>query len=262
MTTNVHVGDEQGKATNPIKAAMPLSIATEANLKLRANDVNDFNISGKKEGCVLVTENFEIVVAQGQADNDPWGNVCDATNDLNPTGNAKTHNGTIGDIRRKAEQTPITSLSIPVVTQEDLEQAVSSLNTAYLSGKKLGSVVTYDNNLYVAAGSLPTSKWVCTAGASEDKTPTGASRADLTSAVVGDSNRKTYTADTITCVDFPTVAGTEITTAASSLNTDPQAGVVAGAVVIGVTTSIPTIFVSKGDGTWLNQTTNTVVTPA
>lgn len=128
--TQPHVGDTQGKATNPVVVAMPLSIAKEADLKARANDVNDFNISGKKEGSVLVTENFEIVVAQGKADNSPWGNICDATSDFIPTGNAKAHNGTLGDVRRKAKQTPIAALNVPVVTLEDLEEAESALNTS------------------------------------------------------------------------------------------------------------------------------------
>ncbi|MEL7427832.1 MAG: hypothetical protein AAFN81_32890, partial [Bacteroidota bacterium] len=136
------------------------------------------------------------------------------------------------------------------------------LNTSSLSGKKLGSIVTYDNNLYIAAGPKPTDKWVSSEGTSDDKTPSGSARVDYTSAKVGDSNRKVYPVATVACVDVPVVTGTEITTAASSLNTDPNAGVVAGAMVIGVTASVPTIFVSKGDGTWLNQTTNTVVTPA
>lgn len=264
--SNTHTGDTTPKAVAPIIAAMPLDEGLTTELVKRNADVNDFNLSGKKEGSALVTEAGEIILAQGGADDDPWDNIADSTSDYSPSGNAKTHNGTIGDMRRKATQVAITSLSIPVVDAADLSAANSQLNTAYLSGKRLGAVVTTDGKIFIAAGDKPTDKWLSSDGAASDVVPSGNARPDLTSAKVGDSNRKSYAVDTICCVDFPVVEYTQITDKDSVLNTNPLSGKIKGAVVISSESAgSPALYVAKGDANvdkWLNQTTNTDVTPA
>lgn len=262
QATFPHVGDTQGKATNPAKAAMPLDFVLAADLAKRNADVNDFNLSGKKLGAALVTEGHSIVIALGGDDNSKWRNVA-STAEITPTGSAKTPNGTIGDMRRKATKVPVTALSIPVVEYADMTTASSALNTAYLSGKKLGSVVTTkDGHLFIATGSLPTDKWASSTGDAEDKTPTGDARPDYTSAHVGDSNRKSVPTGLITCVDFPVFPIADLSTASSSLNSDPQSGVIDGAVVVGVDSGEPSLYVSKNGATWIDQTGGTEITPA
>lgn len=265
MTTKVtkpHTGDQPKPQKNAVLAAMPLDKTTEANLKIQSNDVNDRNLSGKKLGSILVTENHSIVVALGDADTSKWRVVTTGLA-LVPTGGAKTSNGSIGDMRRKATIVPINSLSIPVVDYADMTTKSSPLNTSYLSGKKLGSVVsTEDGYLFIALGSDPADKWACSLGEVEDKVPTGDARPDYTSAIVGDSNRKVGKVPTITCVDFPVFPIAELQQASSSLNSDPQSGVVDSCVVIAVDAGEPDLYVSKGGSSWLSQTGGTEIIPA
>lgn len=269
MTTKVtkpHTGDQTKPQKNAVVAAMPLDFGLSTELVKRNADVNDYNLSGKKEGAALVTESCEVILAQGARDQDPWDNVADSTSGYSPTGAAKTHNGTIGDMRRKATQVAITSLSIPVVEAADLSTASSDCNTSYLSGKRLGAVVTTDGKIFIAAGDKPTDKWLSSDGSGSDVTPTGNARPDLTSAKVGDSKRKSYVTDVICCVDFPVVEYTQITDKDSALNTNPLSGKIKGAAVISSESAgSPALYIAKGDAAtdkWLNQTTNTDVTPA
>jgi len=82
------IGDTQAVAVQPMVAALPLGIVTQAAIASKTNAVNIAKLSGKKLGaCYLMTNttggNFDIVVAKGSADVDVWERISDGT-DITP----------------------------------------------------------------------------------------------------------------------------------------------------------------------------------
>lgn len=88
MAYSTKIGDSQPKAVQPMVAALPLGIVTQAQILDKDDAVNMAVYSGKKLGAVFLMTNttggnFDIVVAKGSLSTDVWERISDGT-DITP----------------------------------------------------------------------------------------------------------------------------------------------------------------------------------
>lgn len=76
------IGDKQTKAVQPVVAALPLGVVTQAEIAAAADAVNIALYSGKKLGACYAMKNtsgvgYDIVMATGSAPTDTWAKISD-----------------------------------------------------------------------------------------------------------------------------------------------------------------------------------------
>lgn len=70
-----------------ITASNDLNVVTLAKLSDKDDPINDFNVSGKKAGSMLIMNSsgaHEVVVAQGRTDVSPWTTMGTTPVDITP----------------------------------------------------------------------------------------------------------------------------------------------------------------------------------
>lgn len=82
MAYSTTIGDSQEKAVQPVVAALPISIISQAQLEDASDPVNITLYSGKTAGAAyviaLTAGGTDIVVAQGPEPTDDWDRISDA----------------------------------------------------------------------------------------------------------------------------------------------------------------------------------------